>query len=464
MLALIFMVAVAGIVGGLTDLVMNDVRNTSQFALNRSDQYAASSATDLAIQSIRYTPLLATDETLNASPPSYCWGSGPVSETPSVNGVPQMSVWCSTSWSPTSASTRVVTLSTCPSTTSAAACAAHPALQAVVTFDDYGPGVSSPSSAECVVYCGAGMTLDSWLWSPVVPTVTGISTASGAITGGTSLTITGTGFVGGATSVNFIAESGGTPADDNYVAAGTSVSVVSSTSITARSPAVTEGKTFFVTVTTPTGSSAYGPVFTYSLVSPTITSISDGFPTGGNAASGSTAGGNSVTITGTGFYAGATINFVEESSGSAISPTVSIPSNYVSVVSPTSITTTSPGVINGTTYFVTVTTSGGTSSFGSSSSDVFDYSELIPIVASVSPNTGSAGTTVTITGTGFYSGATVYFGVNSTCGTSNPATTSSVVSSTTMTAIAPVVSGHTYCITVQNTGTAASSNTVLFST
>jgi hypothetical protein len=72
-----------------------------------------------------------------------------------------------------------------------------------------------------------------------VPTVTAASPATGPIAGGTSVTITGTGFVSGAT-VNF----GTTPA------AG--VTVNSATSITATSPAGSAG-VVDVTVTTPGG-------------------------------------------------------------------------------------------------------------------------------------------------------------------------------------------------------------------
>ena len=459
-LVLVFMVVVAVIVGGLSDLIMNDVRNTSNFASQRSLQYAATSATDVAMQSIRYVPLLSTNTTLNASPPSSCGGS----ESSSVNGAPAMAVWCSTVWTPTSATTRLVTFSTCVATAAAASCAANPLLQALVAYDDYGPGVSSPTQARCVVYCGTGMTVESWLWSPLVPTLTSISTSSGPMTGNTSLTISGAGFASGATSVNFVEESGGAPASDNYLSAASNVSVTSPSSLTATSPAVTEGTTFFVTVTTPTGTSAYGPVFTYSLTAPTVSNINDGFG-GTYAASGSTAGGNSVTVTGTGFYAGATVNFVEESGGTAMTPTVSVPASYVSVNSSTSITAVSPGVTVGSTYFVTVTTVGGTSAGGSATSDVFAYSELIPTVSAVSPTTGETGQQVTITGTGFYLGATVYFGAGNSCGTSNPATSVTVVSPSSITAVAPTLSsGGSYCVTVRNTGTSASSNAVTFTT
>jgi len=79
----------------------------------------------------------------------------------------------------------------------------------------------------------AGLTL--------VPTVTGISPFNGPATGGTSVTITGTGLTG-ATAVKFAATDAG-------------FSVKSDTQITATSPAGVAGQTVDVTVTTPSGTS-----------------------------------------------------------------------------------------------------------------------------------------------------------------------------------------------------------------
>jgi hypothetical protein len=52
------------------------------------------------------------------------------------------------------------------SSESAATCSANPYLQATVVFDDYPPGISAPNPNACVVYCGTGMTVSSWRWSP----------------------------------------------------------------------------------------------------------------------------------------------------------------------------------------------------------------------------------------------------------------------------------------------------------
>src|SRR6202166_1728266 len=109
------------------------------------------------------------------------------------------------------------------------------------------------------------------------PTMTLISSSSGPASGGTSVTITGTGFTG-ATAVTI----GGT--------AATSFTVVSSTSITAVTPAHSAG-TASVLVTATGGTNAANSLYTYT-APPTVNAISP--------SSGPTAGGTSVTITGAG--------------------------------------------------------------------------------------------------------------------------------------------------------------------
>jgi hypothetical protein len=385
-LALVYLVAVSLIVGGLTDWAMNDLNNTSNFTSARSLQTAASSATETAIQSIRYSPLLGLGQTLNASPPTPCWGSGASSGLTTLNGNAvdgvSMDVWCSTVWNPTSANTRVVTLSTCSTavTTSAATCAATPLLQARVTFDDYPPGVNTPTTALCVVFCGSGMTLNSWVWSPAVPVVQGLSwslTPLPTIAGGTSITVNGKGFVPNATTVNFVEEVANTPSSLNVTFPGTvvanSVSCVAlQCSLTAISPAITTGLTFYVTVTTPTGTSAYGPndIFTFTPSVVPIVSLVGPIPVGNTTAGGSTGGGTPITITGTGFFSGATVKFVPSGGGTGI------PATSVGVVGPNMMTAYSPPASAGA-YYVVVTTPGGSSSTGSLA-DEFTYAAPIP--------------------------------------------------------------------------------------
>ena len=217
------------------------------------------------------------------------------------------------------------------------------------------------------------------------------------------MTITGTNFAAGAT-VTF----GST--------AATNVVVVSSTTITATTPAGSAGAvTVTVTVSGQSGSLTNG--FTY-VVPPTVSSVSPN--------SGPTAGGTAVTITGTNFAAGATVTF----GGTAATNVV--------VVSSTTITATTPAAAAGAVT-VTVTVERAE----------WEPDQRVHLCGTadgeqrVSPNSGSTagGTAVTITGTNFAAGATVTFG-----GTA--ATNVVVVSSTTITATTPAGSAGAVTVTV----------------
>jgi hypothetical protein len=93
-----------------------------------------------------------------------------------------------------------------------------------------------------------------------LPTVTALSTHSGPVTGGTPITIIGTGFVAGATVVIGQGHGAGSGA-----IAATSVVVVSSTEITAVTGGGAMAGVFNLYVTTPVGTSAVssGSGFTY---------------------------------------------------------------------------------------------------------------------------------------------------------------------------------------------------------
>ena len=114
--------------------------------------------------------------------------------------------------------------------------------------------------------------------TPVIaPTITGSSPVSGPTAGGTDVVITGTGFQTGAV-VRFGATTG-------------TVQQLTTTAITARTPAGSAGLVA-ISVTNPDGGAATrASAFTY-LAPPTIT--------GSSPVSGPTAGGTDVVITGTG--------------------------------------------------------------------------------------------------------------------------------------------------------------------
>ncbi|SDL84989.1 Uncharacterized protein YhjY, contains autotransporter beta-barrel domain [Janthinobacterium sp. OK676] len=247
------------------------------------------------------------------------------------------------------------------------------------------------------------------------PTITGVSPASGPTTGGTSVTITGTGFTG-ATAVKF----GATNA--------TGYTVNSATQITATAPAGSAG-TVNVTVTTAGGTSATGAAnqFTY-IPAPTVTSIS---PTAGP-----TAGGTSVTITGTGLTGTTAVTFGATAA------------TGFTVNSATQITATAPAGSAGTVN-VRVTTTGGTSA--TSAANQYTY-VATPTVTSISPTAGpsTGGTTVTITGSNFSGTTAVTFGATA-------ATGFTVNSATQITATAPSGTGTVDVRVTTTGGTSATS-------
>jgi hypothetical protein len=186
-LALVFLVIVGALVGSLTGWAGNDLNNTAKFTANRTLQYAASSAVETGIANIRYTPLFATQlpavltpPTTTSASPSFCWGSSATAPSALQIDNINMSVWCSTAYTPTSSATRVVTLSACPltGTTTGTSCAASPTLQAVVTFDDYPSGSNPPIPDECVAYCGSSMTVNGWKWAAGVTLATPTTTTT----------------------------------------------------------------------------------------------------------------------------------------------------------------------------------------------------------------------------------------------------------------------------------------------
>jgi len=239
----------------------------------------------------------------------------------------------------------------------------------------------APGAADVVVTVGgqssATSPADVFTYiAPPPPTVTGVSPTSGPTTGGTAITISGTNFDATATVTV-----GG--------AAATGVSVISNTQINATTPTHAAG-TFDVIVTVAGQPTATNPSdqFTYITPPPTVSAVSP--------SSGPTAGGTAITIAGTGFEAGATVTV----GGTA--------ATGVNVVSATQINATAPAHVAGAADVV-VTVNGQSSA--TNPGDQFTY-VAPPSPVSVSPASGSTfgGTSVTITGTDFRTGATVTFG------------------------------------------------------
>jgi hypothetical protein len=153
--------------------------------------------------------------------------------------------------------------------------------------------------------------------------------------------------------------------------------------------------------------------------------------TGVSPASGTTAGGSAVTLTGQNFASGATVTF----GGAAATSVV--------VVSATQITAKTPPHAQGSVN-VTVTNPGGQSG---TLAGGFTFVALAPVVTSVSPNTGTTtgGTHVTLTGKNFVSGARVTFG-------GVAATSVVVVSATQITASTPPHKPGAVNVVVTNPG------------
>ena len=229
---------------------------------------------------------------------------------------------------------------------------------------------------------------------PATPTFTGIAPPSGSTLGGTPVTITGTNLIG-TTAITF----------DGFPATG--VTVGSSTSITATTPANAAGPADIV-ITTPNGTATGPGAYTYAPNVPTFTSISPSI--------GPTLGGTTVTIKGTGFTGATGVTFA------------GIAATGFTVVSDTSITATTPfhaaGAVN-----VVVTAPGGTAS------GTYTYTTTAaPTFTSIAPAVGpvAGGTAITITGTNFVAGGLLGVTIDGV-----PATSVVRSSATTITAVTP---------------------------
>ena len=256
------------------------------------------------------------------------------------------------------------------------------------------------------------------------PTVTAVSpTSRGQGATNQTLTITGTNFVSGATTAF---STNGITVNSTTFNSATSLTVNVSISGSA-----TPG-TRTITVTNGDGSTATsGSIFTVN-AAPTVTAVS---PT--SRGEGATA--QNLTVTGTGFQSGATTTF-----------------------SGTGITVNSTTFVNATTLTVNVTIGGsatvGTSTItvtnpdaGSATSGSIFTVNAAPTVTAVSPTSRDAGAvsqSLTVTGTGFVSGATTSFS-----GSNITVNSTTFVNATTLTVNISISSGAlvgTRAITVTN--------------
>ena len=206
------------------------------------------------------------------------------------------------------------------------------------------------------------------------PTVSAVSPRKGTSRGGTELTISGSEFTG-ATAVHLGAT------------AATGLHVVSSTELTATTPP--GSGTVDVTVTTPGGTSATGTSDGFRYVpAPVVTSV--------RPSAGPLAGGESVTVRGSGLTGADRVEFG------------TVPGTGVHVVSSVKLVVVAPAHPAGVVQ-ITVTTPEGTSR--RTPADRLTY-EPAPRVTSVTPSSGPAagGTVVTLHGEELAGVTTVQFG------------------------------------------------------
>ncbi|MCA2960839.1 MAG: IPT/TIG domain-containing protein, partial [Silvanigrellales bacterium] len=219
---------------------------------------------------------------------------------------------------------------------------------------------------------GQAVTLTSAVtYRGPAPTISAIFPTNGRLAGATSITVSGTGFVTGAT-----VSIGGLPC--------TSVVVGSATSLTCTTAANSAAGAAIVAITNADGQSFYLPSgFTYNAL-PGISSVSP--------ARSPLAGGLRITLSGSGFLPGATVTV----GGAGCTS--------VAVNTPSSLQCTTPAGGTGTADVVltNLDTQSATLSQG------YRY-DAAPTLASLSPTSGpsNGGTTLTVNGTGFQVGATV---------------------------------------------------------
>ncbi|KKQ06027.1 MAG: hypothetical protein US16_C0027G0005 [Candidatus Moranbacteria bacterium GW2011_GWE2_36_40] len=247
-------------------------------------------------------------------------------------------------------------------------------ISGVATY--YGGGGGGASDGSSVAGgAGGGGTGGS---SSVAPTVGTPNTGGGG--GGERNPSTGKSGGSGIVVVRYLTNSkaptvtiGGTPA--------TNVSVTSSTTITATAPAHVAG-TADVVVTNYDGQSSTltngytfnpAPTITTGAVSPSSAKIT---------------GGDTITITGTGFYGTPSVTF----GGTA--------ATGVTVVNPTTLTVITPAHVVGQVNVVVINPDSQSATLANG----FTFTELPPTLSSISPDNGPivGGTNVTINGSGFF--------------------------------------------------------------
>ncbi len=264
-----------------------------------------------------------------------------------------------------------------------------------------------------------------------VPSVTNFSPSSATVGGAAfALTVNGGNFV--TTSVvnfNGVAKTTTFVSDKQLTAA-----------ITAADIAMAGTVNVFVTTPAPGGGTTTAQTFTVNIPVPTLTSITPTSGVLGQAIN--------LALTGSNFIAGSVVNFgVNADTGGAASNggntlVIPIPAAQLNAAGPVSVS-------------VKNLTPGG----GSSAAVQFTVQNVQPVIGSLSPSAATAGSaafTLTITGNGFVSGATVDFGADKGL---KPASTTATQIQVTVPAT-DIATGGTANVIVNNPAPAVASSVV----
>ncbi|HEY0520485.1 MAG TPA: IPT/TIG domain-containing protein, partial [Ilumatobacteraceae bacterium] len=262
--------------------------------------------------------------------------------------------------------------------------------------------------------------------APAGPAITSINPSFGPAAGGTTMTITGTNLTsGGPSSIAFSPVGGGAAVPASNV-------TCNSTTCTATSPAGVGSADIVVTSGPSSSPVVPADVFSYT---PSIATITP--------SSGASAGGDVVTISGTGFTATTAFSF-DHNAGTS-----------VSCASSTSCTVTTPGGAGTVDVTATVGSQSATAVGG------FSYvaAAVGPQITGISPSSGSTagGTVVTVTGTNFPTDGSANINFGSTAGTFVKCS-----SATTCTVDSPATA-NSGDVNVQLTSGASSTNVARFS-
>ena len=260
-----------------------------------------------------------------------------------------------------------------------------------------GPPTNSPGLVN-VVITGLGsptpVTSETTFTFTGAPIITSISPSFGPATGGTTVTIVGSGYSGihcpawappGPPPVSSPVLFGSTPALSCVANSDGVITAVSPPNVGVRQVSVTNQ---------PGGTSAFTTAANFTFITgPVIEGVDPN--------TGPPQGGTPVQINGAGFSPGATVTFG------------GVPATSVIYDNPTHLTATAPPGHGPVHIVVTV----GTQSSPATGTDLFYYSN--PEVTSITPNAGptAGGTVVTINGTNFTTNATVQFGALSVAAT-----------------------------------------------